>query len=474
MKPSFFKFPRIGRPGLTSAAAIIALPTLWFCTPLFAAAGAAPDSGHGAGAAQIFLWIALLILGAKVFGMIEKFGQPAVLGEILFGVLLGNLTLIGFHGLEPLRTDPMIHFLAELGVVLLLFQVGLETTVDEMRKVGIRAFLVACVGVVVPFALGTFVVGPLFFPDAGFNAYLFLGATLTATSVGITARVFQDLGKIHLPEARIVLGAAVIDDVLGLIILAVVSLVVTTGAASPVMISWITLKAFLFLAGSLVVGRMLAPVNNVLMSRFSTAPAMKLTLALATCLLFAYAAHLIELAPIVGAFAAGLVLTPFHFKHFDDPKIVQELESASARWPEPARTDLKRVLDHHKDHHAAHLVEPVAGFLVPIFFIMTGFSVRLETLFDAHALLLALGITAVAVAGKIVAGLAAGKVDKWVVGVGMVPRGEVGLIFAMMGMKLGVVSDEEFAVIVIMVMLTTILTPPALSLLINRHKKAAA
>lgn len=464
---------KVKRPRWTVAVstALLTLPILIGSSSGWAAGGA--EGGHGAEAVQVFLWIALLILGAKVFGLVEKFGQPAVLGEILFGVLLGNLTLIGFNGLEPLRDNAMIHFLSELGVVLLLFQVGLETSVDEMRKVGVRAFLVACVGVVVPFALGTYVVGPVFFPGAGFNTYLFLGATLTATSVGITARVFQDLKKIHLPEAKIVLGAAVIDDVLGLVILAVVSLIVTTGAASPMMISWITLKAFLFLAGAIVMGRLLTPMNNLLMSRFSTSASMKLALALATCLLFAYAAHLIELAPIVGAFAAGLVLTPFHFSQFDDPKIVQELEDASAKWPETAKEDLKQVLDRHKDHHVAHLIEPVAGFLVPIFFIMTGFSVRLETLFDVHTLLLALGITAVAVFGKVVAGLAAGKVDKWVVGFGMIPRGEVGLIFAMIGMKLGVVSDEEFAVIIAMVMLTTLITPPALSFLLNRKKAAA-
>src|SRR6185503_2252840 len=152
--------------------------------------------------------------------------------ELLIGVFLGNVVLLGLNFFEPLKSDAIINFLAQLGVVILLFQVGLESNVQEMRRVGLRAFLVACVGVVFPFLLATVVVGPLLLPGLSFHAYLFLGATLTATSVGITARVFRDLGVLQTAEAQIVLGAAVIDDVLGLIILAVVSAIVTIGVVS--------------------------------------------------------------------------------------------------------------------------------------------------------------------------------------------------------------------------------------------------
>lgn len=444
---------------------------LLLARPLWAGEGAAAAS-HGPG--ETLLWLAVILLGAKVFSLIEKLGQPAVLGEILFGVLLGNLTLAGVSAFEPIRNDGMIRFLSELGVVMLLFQVGLETSLHEMKKVGVRAFAVATVGVAVPFALGTFVVGPWLMPGLDFNVYLFLGATLTATSVGITARVFQDLGRINTPEARIVLGAAVIDDVMGLVVLAVVSLIVTTGAAGIGTISWITAKAVLFLVGSLVVGQLTAPVNNRIFSKINTGTGMKLTLALLHCLLFAYAAQAFDLAPIVGAFAAGLVLTHAHFHAFDDAKIVKEIETSVSGFRPEDRRKVQEVLDHHRTHHISQLVEPIAHFLVPVFFVMTGFSVKLDTLFDTHALLIALGITVAAVIGKIVAGLAAGKVDKWVVGFGMIPRGEVGLIFAMMGKTMGVVSDEEFSVIVIMVMLTTLMTPPILGMLLKRGAKPAA
>ncbi|HEY5683328.1 MAG TPA: cation:proton antiporter, partial [Sulfuricaulis sp.] len=186
-------------------------------------------SGQGASIASTFLWLAVLLMLAKISGLIEKLGQTAVLGELLIGVAIGNLYLLGINLVEPAKTNEIIAFMAELGVVILLFQIGLESSPTEMRKVGVPAFLVACIGVVVPFATGTYLVGPWLLPGLSDNAYLFLGATLTATSVGITARVFSDLNVLHSREAQIVLGAAVIDDVLGLIILAVVSAVVKTG-----------------------------------------------------------------------------------------------------------------------------------------------------------------------------------------------------------------------------------------------------
>ncbi|NTW03069.1 MAG: cation:proton antiporter, partial [Oscillochloris sp.] len=178
---------------------------------------------HEASVGVTLMYMAIMLLAAKFSSMVERLGQPAVLGEMLIGVLLGNFILAGIPFFEPIKTSGVIQFLADFGVVILLFQVGLESNVQDMRKVGLSAFLVACVGVVLPMILGSYVLGPLLLPDLSPNAHLFLGATLTATSVGITARVFRDLGVLQMREAQIVLGAAVIDDVLGLIILAVVS-----------------------------------------------------------------------------------------------------------------------------------------------------------------------------------------------------------------------------------------------------------
>jgi Kef-type K+ transport system membrane component KefB len=420
------------------------------------------------------LAVAIILVAGKISSLIERLGQPSVLGELVIGVILGNLALLGVHWFEFIKHDDLIKFLAEFGVIILLFQVGLESNIAKMKKVGLRAFLVALIGVITPFALGTYLVGPWLMPGLKFNAYLFLGATLTATSVGITARVFKDLGKLQTSEAQIVLGAAVIDDVMGLIILAVVSAIVTLGAVSIGAIGWITAKAILFLAGAIVVGQLTAPRLGKLLSKIHTGVGMKFTLAITFCLVISYLAELIGLAPIVGAFAAGLVLDPVHFESFKHPEIVDEINAEIAGLDETKKQQIVNVLAQHKHQHVEKLIEPVGFLLVPIFFVLTGMNVRLETMFNLPILVTALGVTAAAFAGKIVSGLAAGKVNKWVVGWGMVPRGEVGLIFATIGRQLGVITDQIFSVVVIMVILTTLLTPPILTFFLKRQQPAVA
>ncbi len=433
-----------------------------------ASENARTESGHSA--ALIFLGIMIILLAAKISSLVEKIGQPSVLGELVVGVLLGNLTLLGLHVFDFIKTDNVIAFLSELGVVILLFQIGLESNITEMKKVGWRALLVAIVGVVTPFALGTYIVGPWLLPGLTANAYLFLGAALTATSVGITARVFKDLNKLQIPEAQIVLGAAVIDDVLGLIILAVVSAMVTAGAVSLGAISLITGKAILFLVGAIVVGQLMAPIVAKFFSKIHTGIGMKFTIIISFALLFAYLADLIGLAPIVGAFAAGLILDPVHFKYFKDHKMVEDMRRVAEESGGETKQKIINKIEPHAQRHIEDIIEPVAYFLVPIFFVLTGMQVKLETMFNLPVLAVALGITAVAFIGKLLAGAVAGKVNGWLVGFGMVPRGEVGLIFASIGKALGVINDEVFSIVVIMVILTTLLTPPILTFLLRKTR----
>lgn len=419
-------------------------------------------------AATSFLWIAILLLVAKMASLIERFGQPAVLGELVAGIALGNAGLVGLQTFEGIKHDEVVQFLAELGVVVLLFQIGLESNITKMRAVGWRAFLVATVGVVAPFVLGTYMVGPWLIPDLSKNAYLFLGATLTATSVGITARVFKDLNYLHKPEAQIVLGAAVIDDVMGLIILAVISAIVTIGGVSSGMVALITGKAILFLIGSIVIGQILAPRLGRLLSRVHGGAGMKFTLAISFGLIFAWLATLVGLAPIVGAFAAGLLLDPVHFRPFKEPRILTEIRRAAATADKKIKSKIEAVLQEHAHRHVDELIEPIGFFLVPIFFIATGMQVNLATFASPALFVTALVVTVVAFAGKIISGLVAGKVNKLIVGCGMIPRGEVGLIFAAIGKSLGVVSEDMFSIIVIMIMLSTLVTPIILTWLIKR------
>jgi Kef-type K+ transport system membrane component KefB len=425
-------------------------------------------------AGQTFLWLAIILTLARLASLVERLGMPGVLGELLLGVLLGNLALLGVDFFEKVGEDPIIGVFAELGVVILLFQIGLETTLDDLRRVGLRALGVALVGVIVPFLLGVALIGPVLMPTASFNSHLFLAATLCATSVGITGRVFRDARRLDSPEARIVLGAAVIDDVLGLIILAVVSGFVASGTVSTMEVGKIVLEAFGFLAGAVIIGRAIAPHLSRILARLNPEMPMKLTLLLSVGLGLAWAAHHIGLAPIIGAFAAGVLLEPLFLKDFHAPPVVRDLEPFAKSLPAKEAEAFRAKLDHHAHRHHEQLLEPLGHFLVPVFFVYTGMQVRLETLADPQVLVIALGVTAVAIAGKVVAGLAAGSADRWIVGFGMVPRGEVGLIFAAIGKSLGVVNDTLYSVIVAMVILTTLVTPPVLGALLKRQTRREA
>jgi len=440
--------------------------------PLALLAGAAPALASGSNViGENLLWLAIIILTARLFApLAQRIGFPAVLGELLLGVVLGNLSLIGFHYFDTIAKDPIIMFMAELGVIILLLQIGLETRLGDLVSVGVRASAVGAVGIVVPFALGAFVVGPLLLPGMEFNSYLFLGATLAATSVGITGRVFRDLGQLKMPEAQIVLGAAVIDDVLGLVILAVVSSLVKAGTVSIGEVGMIIAQAVLFLGGSIAIGRAIAPHLLRQISRLDSGHSMLFSLVLAVGLLMAWLAHAVGLAPIIGAFAAGLLFEPVFLKEFDTPKVVQEIEPLLAGSDAACKMDeIRAVLTRHTSHQHEQMIEPIGYFFVPVFFVLTGMQVDLSTLSDPKTVTIALGITTAAVIGKLAAGFAAGKgKNPWIVGWGMVPRGEVGLIFAMVGKTLGVMSESMFSVIVIMVILTTLLTPPILTALLRK------
>jgi Kef-type K+ transport system membrane component KefB len=393
--------------------------------------------------------VAIILIAAKIGGeLFERIKQPAVLGELIIGILLGNLALTGFTAAEPLKTNEIISALAEIGVIILLFEVGLESNLGEMLEVGWSSLFVAVAGVVAPFFLG-WAVSAYFIPDEARLSHIFIGATLCATSVGITARVLKDMDRLRTRESRIILGAAVIDDVLGLVILAVVAGAIKATAAGAVISLWeisiIAGKAVAFLFGAIIVGRYVTPHVFRGAGRFESRGVL-LALSIAFCFLLAWAAAKTGLAPIVGAFAAGLVLDEIHFETFD----------------ERGKHDLQR------------LILPVSTVLVPIFFVMMGMRVDLRAFARIELLGFAAALTLAAIIGKQICSLVVVErgLNRAAIGLGMIPRGEVGLIFAGIGATLvlpgaggvnePVISAGTFGVIVIMVILTTLVTPPAL------------
>jgi Kef-type K+ transport system membrane component KefB len=429
---------------LLAGSALAAFPAL--------AAGAALDGT--ASTVPLLGSLALILVAARLGGeLFERMKLPAVLGELLAGVLLGNLGLVGFHGFDGLASTPALTLLAELGVLFLLFAVGLESDFGAMKAVGPSALAVAVLGVAAPLVLGFFC-SRAFFPAHDPLTHWFVGATLCATSVGITARVLADLGRTNSAEGRIILGAAVIDDVLGLIVLAVVSGVITAAnsgrAFEPLGLVVIIAKAVGFLAAAIVIGRWLARVTFRVAARVSRRGVL-LALALAFCFALAALAGLVGLAPIVGAFAAGLVLEKTHTA-------------------ELVERDVRR-------REVAELMEPLTTFLTPVFFVLMGLHVDLRA-FGAPGVAAFAGVlTLAAIAGKQACALGVFErgADRLAIGLGMIPRGEVGLIFAGIGATLEfhgerVVDGAVYSAVIIMVTLTTLVTPPLLAARLARLK----
>ncbi len=392
---------------------------------------------------EVLTELLIIFVAAKLGGeILLRLRQPAVIGEILAGILIGPfaLGLIGvpshtileaFHNDQEAAREGLslaLETVAEVGVVILLFFVGLETRLTDLLRVGIRSLLVAVLGVVGPFIGGTILMLALGYPSM---EAIFIGTVLVATSVGITARVLRDVGALDSREARIILGAAVFDDILGLLLLTVVSGVAVTGEIQLDHILRITALALGFTAivggfGAFAVRRFFPPLVAHL--QLEHAP---LVVALSLMLALASLAAAIGLAPIVGAFLAGMALA--------------------------------EVAERYHLHEQAL---PIYTFLVPFFFVVTGARVDPRLFLQTETLWLALAVTAVAVATKAL-GAALGTLgftprSMAIVGFGMVPRGEVGLIIASIGLSLGVVERPLFSVAVVMSMLTTLFTPPVL------------
>ena len=391
--------------------------------------------------AHVALLLALILVGAKLGGEVAtRLRQPPVLGELLVGMLLGNLPFAVTRGIGA---DPTIDMLAQLGALILLFEVGLESTVRDVLAVGVSALRVAALGTIGTFAVG-WLAARLFMPDASNITHAFVAAAITATSVGITARVFKDLGMMRSREARTILGAAVLDDIFGLLVLAVVTGYIDGSASSsnrsePAKIAWIIGKTAVFLTVAVALGMRVAPRIFASAARLRTQGAL-LAAGLSFCFVFAWVTSLIGLAPIIGAFAAGLVLEDLHSAHF------------VARGERPL----------------AQLVEPISSFLVPLFFVVMGTRADVHAFAQPATLMLAFGLMVAAIIGKLACALGpVSGVNRLAVAFGMTPRGEVTLIFAGLGMTLQaagapVLGPRAYSALVTVVVLTTLLTPPAL------------
>ena len=454
---------------------------LLFFFPIVAFADSVPE--HLDPVTSVIFWVTLLFF----FGVIGRYiairlHQPGVLGELLMGVLVGNIcyffgmqlavilregpavfsimrdllsglplaeavdatisnshyakqvmtALSGSQGIDLIKVAYVVDIFSRYGVIFLLFMVGLESSVSELKHTGRESFQVATLGVVAPIVLGL-LVSIILMPESSFSVHLFVAATLSATSVGITARVLKEMKKLHTREARTILGAAMIDDILGLVILAIVSSLVIGGVVHMAMVGEIITLAFIFFASALLIGPWVLRLAVRFFSFLEPWEA-KFCIAFLFVMSLSWLATLVQLATIIGAFAAGVIIHDGFF--------------ASRESSEKKTLGIKE------------LIAPLEALLAPLFFMLIGIQVKIESFFDWHVVGIAGGLIVAAILGKLVSGLGGNrKDDRLLIGIGMLPRGEVGLVFASIGKTIGVISDQLFSAIILMVIVTTFIAP---------------
>ena len=441
---------------------------------LVAATEAAAESDAEEGTlvlAGVLLSLVIIYFASKLGGEVcSRINLPPVLGELVGGVLVGisAFRLLVFPessavedslimsmlqstaGLAPeaaqsvfASQSEVISLLSELGVIILLFEIGLESDLKELIRVGPIAAVVAVVGVIAPFVAGT--VGLIYIFNTPVIPAVFAGAALTATSIGITAKVLAELGQLSSEEGQIIIGAAVLDDILGIVVLAVVASLVKTGEIQISNIVYLVISAAVFLIGSILIGRLVSPLIVGLVNEMKTRGQVLLT-GLVFAFILSYIATVINLEGILGAFAAGLIL---------------------------AETDKRKELEEQ--------IIPVADFFVPIFFVCVGAKTDLSVLnptvpSNREGLIIATFLILVAILGKVITGFTIfsnPEINKLAIGVGMIPRGEVGLVFAGVGSASGALSEATEAAIIVMVITTTFVAPPLLRLVFKEPEPAA-
>lgn len=381
--------------------------------------------------------------GSAIFDIVEQVMQGRPLGQAAESIVgkdsASRLLLIlqGQGGMALMQVAHVVDVFSRYGVIFLLFLVGLDTSVKEMREVGADSLRVALIGVLLPIIFG-FMAARVLMPEVSLNTALFVAATLGATSVGISARVLRDLDQVRSREAHVILGAAVIDDILGLIMLAIISGIVVSGSVELGNILTTILLAALFLIVAFYFGPVFLRYVIRFLRHLDLAEA-KMFISFLFVMVLAWLANFVGLATIVGAFAAGVVLNDAYFHHWNDRQGYQ--------------------------YSIRELIMPLEAILVPLFFVLMGMQVKMETFLDQHVIQMAFVLIVAAIAGKLFAGLGASKAgNRFAIGIGMMPRGEVGLIFASIGKSLGVINDALFSSIVLMVVVTSVATPPLLKL----------
>lgn len=419
----------------------------------------------------IYLWLVIFIFLSRSLSFVKKIGLPIVVSEIVTGIILGQLHLFGINLFTQVENNTVIQFLAELGAIILMFEIGLESQFSDLKKNFKRGIKLAIVGSIFTFA-GGFSISWLLIKNSTFLLDLLMGVICAATATGISAQIFKEMSLLRTKEVKIVLVSSVLDELISIICFGVISVMLITNTVNILTLSLSLAQAMVFFLFAAIFGRFLTPQITNWSTKIHAGLNMKLGVLLIICFFFSWMAHALGLAFVVGSFVAGLILDEMYFKDFSRSNFFIRLRSLASKVQEDdLRKQLKSVIALQEGQTIKELLKPISHLFVPIFFINIGMMLDIKQLLNPNVLILTGAILSISFCGRILSGYAVRekKVNPLILGLGLTPIGEAGLIFASFGKTVGLIQDNVLSAIVSAVVIASTITPILIKFSIKKY-----
>lgn len=409
----------------------------------------------------VFLWLVFFIFLSRGLSIVRKIGLPLIVGEIFAGVILGSMDIFGINLFKDTESNTIVKFLADFGAIILMFEIGLESKLSDLKRNFRTGIKVALSGTFFTF-MGGFFISFLFIPNASTQLNLLIGVITAATATGIAAKTFKEMEIIHSREVKIVMVSSILDEVISIFCFAVISALIIDNTINLINISISIVQVMGFFMFAAIFGQWITPLLTTWSTKIHSGINMKIGVLLIICFLFAWLSHIMGLASVIGAFIAGLILDEVYFKSFSKSNFFQQLRQiAKNLTPGPLHNELINSIEQQEQKTLEELLKPLSHVFVPVFFIHIGLMLEIEELFKYQTLIITCALLVVSFIGRLLSGhlIRGNKVNKTIIGLGMSPIGEAGLIFAVFGKNVGIISSPVLSAIVSTLVISAILTP---------------
>ncbi|MBP9743027.1 MAG: cation:proton antiporter [Burkholderiales bacterium] len=419
----------------------------------------------------ILLWLVIMIFLSRSFSIVKKFGLPVVVGEILSGVFLGQLHNLGINLFQDTQSNMVVRFLAALGAIILMFEIGLESKLHDLKRNFKSGIKLAISGTIFTFIAG-FLIAKWLIPNANLSLELLIGVITAATATGISAKTFKELGILQSKEVKIVLVASILDELISILFFGIISGMIIDAEFNLFNFSITLFQVTTFFVFAAIFGNWITPLLTNWSTKIHAGINMKIGVLLIICFLFSWVAHILGLATVIGAFVAGLILDQVYFKSFSKSNFFTRVRTLTTKVEnQHLRDQFEQLIEHEEEKSLEELLKPLSHVFVPVFFIYIGLLLDLKQLFTAFTMTITLSLLLVSFLGRILSGylMQDKKINKLIMGLGMTPVGEAGLIFAVFGHVTGIINSSILSAVVSTVVISSIITPLLIKYAIRKH-----